>query len=684
MALRFAAPAHAQQFLADQPSVTQALNQYWMLQGLGQATAGVTAHWPAVFGSSDWFEWNSLKVAWTDDAADKAKQRELLQSAFVNGVNAHGAQARGYVWPANNSELWIGVQPHFDQMPRFICAVYNDYLWSRDKTFLRAMRPKLEVVMDYLKNTMRARDGLPQCPGIFNGRSGSSPNTTYMDCYREGGTVAWIAEGYATALADMAAIERLFGDRRRAAVYTSAVKAFPKQFDAGLWNAATKRYAGWRDTDGVLHDYGFTYINLEALARGLGDADKADAIFRWLDSRQARPTVAGGHVGSTDISQCVVAPRSNTAPIPAKDWDSWSVSPTLRRTSMGYGALVEDGGALLWVNYYDVLARLRWLDADSAWQKLTALLGRVAGDKLLFIEDVTHPTNVYGENYLEVGPADGSENGIAAVTPLCGFMGVHAEADGLFATPNLPTSLLFLECRGMNYGATPCSVRVARGRIVLSTPLAAEPQPFAAHAVFNTLGVLLRPDPTARITFRLEKRLNTAWVCVASASAARPEGLAYTYVTLPDQSAGVYRVTLSPAMGRVRYACRVVQEASSQTSGGTVRGQGVAFDAIRCFSKIVLRTAHGFPRGGTLFRRMGSHWHSVSATWAAGQYGGVLRFADQPAGHYRLQMQRPTYGKYALEASRYTVTVRSGGAIRSTWVAAGGTVKLKVLAASPS
>ena len=419
------------QYGSDQPFFSQALNDFWTLQGLGQTTGGIKANWGALLGSSDWYEWNSLKVAWTNDTADKAAQRDLLLHANITGVNAQGAQAGGYVWPSNGSEFWLCPSPHFDQMPRFICAVYNDYVWSRDRAFLQKMQPKLEAVMDYMTHTMQGRNGLLVCPGVYNGLPNQGPNTTYMDCYREAGQVTWIEEGYYTALQDMAAMETVLGSKARAETCAVSARKLPAQFDAALWNAKTRRYAGWKDSRGTLHDYGFTYLNLEALTRGLGDGSKASDVFDWLDYGKTQPTKWGGHIGSMDIYQCVVAPRSNTAPIPDADWDFWSVSKSLRDSSMGYGALVEDGGALLWVNYYDVMARLKWIDADNAWRKFADMLFRVEGDPLRFTESVTHPTNAYRENYLEVGPADGPENGLNGTLPLYGFMGIYATMNGL-------------------------------------------------------------------------------------------------------------------------------------------------------------------------------------------------------------------------------------------------------------
>jgi len=254
------APARAQapQYQTDQPSVTQALNDFWALQGLGRTTGGVKANWSALLGSSDWYEWNALKVDWTGDAVDKAAQRALLLNANIDGVSAPGAGPAGYVWPSNGSRFWLCPHEHFDQMPRFVCAVYDDYVWSRDVSFLRTMRPKIEAVMGYMAGAMGGRNGLPRCPGVYTGLANSGPNVTYMDCYREGGEVTWIAEGYYTALWDMAALESALGDRAQAAAYAAKARRFPARFRARLWNPKTHRYAGWRDGGGALHDYGFT------------------------------------------------------------------------------------------------------------------------------------------------------------------------------------------------------------------------------------------------------------------------------------------------------------------------------------------------------------------------------------------------------------------------------------------
>lgn len=677
------APSHAQtpQYESDQPHFTQVLNDFWTLQGLGQTTSGIKANWGALLGSSDWYEWNSLKIAWSSDLAEKAAQRDLLLHANITGVNAKGTQAVGYVWPSNGSEAWLCPSPHFDQMPRFICGVYNDYVWSRDRIFVQKMQPRLEAVMDYMTHTMQGWSGLLVCPGVYNGLPNQGPNTTYMDCYREGGQVTWIEEEYYTALWDMAALETVLGHKARAAAYAALARRLPKQFDAHLWNPKTRRYVGWKDSRGTLHDYGFTYLNLEALARGLGTAPKAFDIFDWLDHGTAQPTKRGGHIGSKEIYQCVVAPRSNTISIPDADWDFWSVSKSLRRSSMGYGALVEDGGALVWVNYYDVMARLKWLDADSAWRKFADMLYRVESDPLRFTESVTHPTNVYGENYLEVGPADGPENGLNGTASLCGFMGIHANLDGVYASPNLPTSLLFLRSNPIGYGSAAYTIQVSRGKVVTNST----EQVFTAPAAFNKIGVCVTAadGSNAGLTLKLQKRRGAGWITVASSAVTMRNPLLYDYVSVPMQPAGKYQVIVQSAKGAVLalrgngiYSCRAVYEPTTSIAAAAISHAGNTFAAKRAFSEIAVQTSR--PVSGSVFlsRQFGVHWRPVAATWAAGNGSGILSFADQPAGFYRLQFATTVTGAYMLFSHRYTIIVTNGTISHTRTVAAGGTIPL--------
>ena len=62
-----------------------------------------------------------------------------------------------------------------------------------------------------------------------------------------------------------------------------------KHFQERFWNPTTGRF-GTIDLDGNLHDYGFTFLNNEAVVFGLASPEQARSICDWIGGRR---TVAG-------------------------------------------------------------------------------------------------------------------------------------------------------------------------------------------------------------------------------------------------------------------------------------------------------------------------------------------------------------------------------------------------------
>ena len=53
-----------------------------------------------------------------------------------------------------------------------------------------------------------------------------------------------------------------------------------------LWRPEVGRFAGWQDLAGTFYDYGFTFVNLEAVHYGLATPEQARSIFEWLDGKR--------------------------------------------------------------------------------------------------------------------------------------------------------------------------------------------------------------------------------------------------------------------------------------------------------------------------------------------------------------------------------------------------------------
>ncbi|MFA6173026.1 MAG: hypothetical protein WC334_00545 [Kiritimatiellales bacterium] len=585
-------------YTLDQPTAGSYLNEVWERYGMSEGPANANGNEKVILGSSGWHEWNALKVAWTDhQLTTYTNSMNYIKNVWVTGLPgcpATTSTATGFVWSANiaaNDGRWMGgpafLQWHYDQMPRYICAVYHTYMWGRDYAFLTNVMPKARAVMSYMTNTMQGSTaGLLICPGANNGRSGTPGQiggngtltgggtpSTYMDNFRSGYKDAWINAVYYTALLNMADLEDVTGNTAKGTEYRNMAATVSQNFSAELWQGS--RFVGWKDIDGQLHGgntdgVGYTYVNTEALARGLGSPWRAHRVYNWMDSETAQPTVKGAYIGSTDIYQAVIAPRTVTARMPDKDFCEWTMTGRYAAGTnyvYGYGNHMQDGGTIMFYNYYDVMARLRWLDADNAYTKLADMLRRCAyeGNYMSNGTNLSRLYNSYGDYFLAVGTSSAyPESGISGLSMLYGFMGVEAKKNGLNINPKLPSRLFSAQCADTYYQRTNRTVKVARGTIVQQLNSHTAPQTlvtandvlsqdFIATGAFNELGVYMGNYVTSgsrSCDASLYTYANGIYTKVATRQLVVTDDNAWANFTFPLQSANQqYRVELSNVAG---------------------------------------------------------------------------------------------------------------------------------------
>ncbi len=698
--LLMSVPAFAHRpYTLDQPAVTNILNDFWSIYGTAEGANGVSGCEDMIHASTCWYEWNTLKCSWTNYGPFQKVQRMYFDMVKISGVNAEGKQAKGYLWPGFHSEKWFNLHEHFDQLPRFVCSIYNDYIWSRDDKFLHKMLPQAEAVTDYMLETMNGKNGVLICPGDNNGLSNTGVPSTYMDCLREGHIAAWINAGFYTAINNMADLEAIAGNKTKSEYYKRLASDFPSAYDKALWNSETSRYAGWRDINNNLHDAGYTFINVEALARGLGDPDKARKIFGWLDGSDAQPTVKGGHIGSKDVYQLVVAPRANTSRIPNEDWDLWSMPDRNAQGdsyTYGYGAALEDGGTMLWINYYDVMARLKWLDADNAWKKFSAMLFRCANDPKFLTVGHDHkysfnPKNSYGENYLEVGTDyPFPESGISAMSMLYGFMGVWPCKEGLRISPNLPANIAFAQCDDVTYKGIRRSIRVEKGNLISDDKLGKtvdnlEPgkrkinRTFHSDKPFNTLGIMLGTyrQPLAIVKVSLSKLQKGIWKEVFARNIKVTEDNTWNYFDIPRlQGKSDYRLTLSNSgttkiawyrNDKKTNAMRVIDEKTTTVARHdfTDKLSEQVISIPSPFNRVSINVPGNKSKVTlSLNRRMGDGWYEVAKQEFYSNSWLPLTISDQPKGDYKIILsdnQTNVISEVHIESGTYTVKVTPGG-----------------------
>ncbi len=207
-------------------------------------------------------------------------------------------------------------------------------------------------------------------------------------------------------------------------------------FQKRFWNRETGRFNGWIDLEGRAYDYGFTFVNLEAIHYGLASPDQAQGIFQWLDGKRL---IAGDTSQGADIYRWRFAPRATTRRnLETYTWP-WSGPETIP-----WGDQVQDGGAVLGFSYHDLMARLKTSGPDDAWKRLREILSwfrevQAGGGYRAYYAQP-------GRGLLQGGGPPGGlgldqeflESVLVPQVMLYGFLGFNPTADGFDLNPRLP------------------------------------------------------------------------------------------------------------------------------------------------------------------------------------------------------------------------------------------------------
>jgi hypothetical protein len=225
--------------------------------------------------------------------------------------------------------------------------------------------------------------------------------------------------------------------------------AMRADFRTRFWNAATGRFVGWIDADGRPVDFGFTFVNLEAVAAGLADDGQAAGILDWVDGHR---DVAGDTSRGADIYHWRFGPRSTTLRN-----ETTYVWPWFHPESIPWGGQVQDGGAVLGFSHHDLMARLRARGPDDAWRRLRAISAwfrevEAGGGYRAYYA-------VPGRGTLQGGGTAGGlgldheflESVLVPQVMLQGFLGFRATAAGYEIHPRLPRDWPSLTITGIRF-----------------------------------------------------------------------------------------------------------------------------------------------------------------------------------------------------------------------------------------
>ncbi len=347
----------------------------------------------------------------------------------------------------------------------FIRACHDYFMWTGDVAFLREQIERIRVAMRFVEREFQTRErkciyttwpghegrsGVRVVDGVKTIVPGEGVGSNYWDLLPFGGEDALATVYYYDSLRDLAELEEAIAahpewsiaDGSTEAPYNAAdlrrhadeVKAYGGE---RFWNMTTGRF-GTRDLDGALHDYGFTFLNNEAVYHDFATAEQAKSIDDWI---QGTRTVAGDTSTGADIYRWRFGPRSTT--LRNIDYYVWNWSAP---ESVPWGNQVQDGGAVLGWSYHDLMARLKTAGPDAAAARLTEIanwFGEVEADggyRAYYGKDPSRGSmqggNVAGGLGLD---KEFFESVLVPQVMLYGFLGFQPTVDGFEVHPQLPT-----------------------------------------------------------------------------------------------------------------------------------------------------------------------------------------------------------------------------------------------------
>lgn len=345
----------------------------------------------------------------------------------------------------------------------FIRGCRDYFVWTRDYAFLRDQIGRVRSAMRFMMrefDTRKRKCVYTTWPG-HEGRSGvryvdgkkqiivgEGIGSNYWDLLPFGGEDALATIYYYDALLDLAEMEEQIASHPEWCVPTGADAFDPHDLrrharevkDYGtkrFWNDKTGRF-GTVDLDGNMHDFGFTFLNNEAVYHGFATPEQARSIRSWISGERI---VEGDTAQGADIYRWRFGPRATTKRNIDYYFWAWSAPE-----SLAFGNQVQDGGGVLGFSYHDLMARLATAGPDDAARRLGEICAwfdetQAAGGYRAYYSDPAKGTmqggNVPGGLGIDM---EFFESVLVPQVMLYGFLGFKPTVEGCEIAPRLPST----------------------------------------------------------------------------------------------------------------------------------------------------------------------------------------------------------------------------------------------------
>lgn len=358
----------------------------------------------------------------------------------------------------------------------FVRGSAHYFHWSGDTGFLRANIQRMRLAMRYLMVDLGGlqhksitvpwvgHDGRPgytlRKDGSKEMHPGRGIGNNYWDLLPMGYHDAYATIQYYDALLAMATVERETAAHPEWSIPGGPLALDPGQLErhaaevkaAGnklFWNEETGRFTTGPDIDGKSYDFGFVFLNMEAVYYDFATPAHAKSIMAWVSGAR---TVAGDTSQGEDIYHWRFGPRATTRRNVEYYLWAWSGPEKIP-----WGGQVQDGGGVLGFELFDLMGRLRWLGPNDCERRLQAVVEwyrevQEAGGPREYYKDGTRGTLQGGNTAGGLGiDMEFFESILVPQIMTQGFLGMRATAEGLRFSPTLPKAWPSLTVTGIHW-----------------------------------------------------------------------------------------------------------------------------------------------------------------------------------------------------------------------------------------
>ena len=384
---------------------------------------------------------------------------------------------------------------HTINNPIFILASCRYFNWTGDLDFMRHQINRMRLALRYqqtvmgglkynrIRNPWPGHDGVPSWHkdnyGKLTFNSGHGIGHNYWDILPFGWDDLYATNQYYAATLALAELEEAIQQNPGWGIPLGAIKLDPQQLrrhalqvketaNRLFWNIQNGRFIACIDKNGNPHDYGYTFLNFDAIWYDLANPDHALQIMDWTTGKRI---IEGDTSTGKDIYRWRFGPRATT-----RRNIEWYGQGWWAPESLAWGYQIQDGGAVLGFTFYDLWARLRILGPDNAWQRLTEILAwekevHSEGGYRKFYEVEKRGTTLQGGGTcggLGIDYEFYESSLLPSIIPY-GFLGLEAQSDGsLVINPRLPKACPEMALDNILYHNVRFDIRVTNHTIELN------------------------------------------------------------------------------------------------------------------------------------------------------------------------------------------------------------------------